>query len=125
MSIQSKNKLEVYFNSACPICDAAIQVQKNKSTACAIQWNDVHTNNLLVDKLDKDLSTVRKYLHVTDANKKQHIGIEAFILLWQYSPTERWKAKLFSIAGIRQLSQVAYFVFANMLYFWNKKNKHW
>jgi len=120
-----KDELNVYFNSACPVCNAGINSQKNKSTACTIQWKDVHEDNLLVDELNRELSTVRKYLHITDSNNQHHVGIDAFILLWKNSPKEKWKAKLFSLPAIKQLFQLTYYAFANCLYAWNKLKKNW
>jgi len=120
-----KDKLNVYFNSACPVCNAGITSQKNKSTACAIQWKDVHQDTRLANDLGKDISIVRKYLHVTDKNNQHHIGIDAFILLWENSPKERWKVTFFSLPLINQLSQFGYYGFANLLYAWNKLRKNW
>ena len=125
MNKDKQTTLNVYFNSACPICNAGIVSQKNKSTDCPIQWKDVHKNNLLVDELNEELSQVRKYLHVTDGHNQQYIGIEAFILLWKNSPKENWKAKLFSLPIIKQFSQLGYYAFANYLYVWNQHKKNW
>jgi predicted DCC family thiol-disulfide oxidoreductase YuxK len=125
MNDTEKERLNVYFNGACPVCKAGINSQKSKSTACVIEWKDVHQENNLADEINKDLSTVRKYLHVTDSEAKQHIGINAFILLWKNSPKERWKAKLFSLPIITQFAQLGYYIFANILYCWNKSVKNW
>ena len=125
MPKNEKDSLSVYFNSACPVCNAGISSQKNKSTACSIQWKDVHENNQLVNELNKNLTTVRKYLHVIDENNQQYIGIHAFILLWENSPKEQWKAYFFALPAIRQLSQLGYYTFANCLYIWNKLRKNW
>ncbi len=125
MKNDEKQKLSVYFNSACPICNAGIGTQKKRSTACSIQWKDVHKDNSLVCELKQKLITVRKYLHVSDASGQQHVGINAFIILWQNSPKELWKARLFCLPLIRQLSQLIYFAFANGLYSWNKLLKRW
>ncbi len=125
MQKDEKDTLNVYFNSACPVCNAGINSQKNKSKACQIQWKDVHEDNLLVDELKENLSTVRKYLHVTDKNNQQYIGIDAFILLWKNSPKEQWKAQFFALPIVRHFSQFGYYIFANCLYVWNKLRKNW
>lgn len=125
MKKSEPDNLKVYFNSACPVCNAGITSQKDKSTACPIQWKDIHKDNQLVDELNKNLSTVRKYLHVTDEKNQKYIGIEAFILLWKNSPKEQWKAKLFALPVVLQIAQLGYYVFANCLYFWNVQKKNW
>lgn len=123
--IEQKDTLSVYFNSACPVCNKGINGQKDKTAICPIIWKDVHKDKMLVNELDKSISTVRKYLHVTDKNNQQHIGIDAFILLWENSPKEQFKATLFKLPLIKQLAKFGYFIFANGLYFWNKTAKRW
>ena len=119
------NKLKVYYNSACPVCDAGINAQKNKNSECQIEWNDVHRDNDLVKDVDEKLDFVRERLHVIDENDKLLVGIEAFIAIWKNSPKERWKANLFSLPIIRPLSNTAYNGFARLLYIWNVKRGSW
>ena len=125
MKNDKEQALNVYFNSACPVCNAGINTQKQRSTACTINWKDVHQDNSLSIELGRSLSTVRKYLHVLDTNGQRYLGINAFIVLWQNSPKEQWKAKLFSRPIIQQLAQLGYFAFANGLYAWNKIGQRW
>ena len=119
------NKLKVYYNSACPVCDAGINAQKNKSSQCAIEWNDVHSNNELVQDVNEKLEFVRERLHVTDENDTLFVGMEAFIVLWKNSPKEHWKATLFSLPVIRPLANKTYNGFARLLYQWNRQRGSW
>ncbi len=125
MKNSDKAELNVYFNSACPVCNAGINLQKGRSTSCAINWNDVHSDNHLATEVGKDLETIRKYLHLTNEAGELKVGIDAFIELWQKSPKERWKATLFSLPLFKQFAELTYFVFANFLYRWNLRKKHW
>ena len=125
MKNDKEQALNVYFNSGCPVCNAGINTQKQRSTACTINWKDVHQDNSLSIELGQHLSTVRKYLHVSDTSGQQYVGINAFIVLWQNSPTEQWKATLFSRPIIQQLAQLGYFAFANGLYAWNRIRQRW
>ena len=118
-------KLQVYFNSACPVCKAGINAQKSKTTSCDVSWNDIHINNRYAQEADPDIDVVRKYLHVIDKNGQKHVGIEAFIQLWKYSPLEQWKAKLFALPIIKPIARAGYFVFANILFMWNRLMKNW
>lgn len=124
MKSAQKSKIQVYYNSACPVCSTGIDWQKNKKSDCEILWKNIHTDNRLVDEINEELKVVRKYLHLTD-NDRLYIGFEAFIRLWENSPTEVWKAKVFSLPVIKHVSISAYYVFANVLYFWNKLGKKW
>ena len=77
--------------------------------ACDVEWKDVHSNTQFVDELNSDLEQVRKRLHVIDEHGIPHIGFDAFLILWQHSPHEEWKAKLLGLPypGGALLSQLA------------------
>ena len=119
------SKIKVYYNSACPVCDAGINAQKNKSSECAFDWNDIHTNNELVQDVSDDIEYVRERLHVVDENDEVFVGINAFIAIWRHSPKERWKAKLLSLPMIKPFANIAYNIFARLLYQWNRKCSSW
>jgi len=119
------SRIKVYYNSACPVCDAGINAQKNKSSDCKIDWNDIHTNNELVHDVNDDIEHVRERLHVIDENNEVLVGIHALIALWRHSPKEQWKAKLLSLPIIRPVANVAYNTFARLLYQWNRKRSSW
>jgi predicted DCC family thiol-disulfide oxidoreductase YuxK len=119
------SKIKVYYNSACPVCDAGINAQKNKSSECAIDWNDIHTNNELVQDVSDNIEYVRERLHVVDENDEVFVGINAFIAIWRHSPKERWKAKLLSLPIIKPFANCAYNIFARLLYQWNRKRSSW
>lgn len=124
--MNDKNKeLSVYYNSACPVCDAGINSQKSKTTSCSVAWNDIHTDNSYAHEVDAEVDTIRKYLHVMDSEGQTHIGIDAFIQLWKYSPLEQWKAKLISLPLIKPIARAAYFAFANLLFTWNRAVRNW
>lgn len=117
--------IDVIYNSACPICDAGIKHQKKRMHGCDILWNDVHTNNAIAKELDSDIEFIRQRLHVVDASGKTHIGINAFIALWQFSPGDAWKAKLLKLPVIHQIASRLYNGFAYLLYHYNRWAKHW
>jgi len=123
--MEEKSKISVYYNSACPVCDAGIRSQKDKTTACLVEWKDIHLDNTLVEEIDEELEYVRERLHVVDENGRKRMGIEAFEVLWRNSPKEKWKAKLISLPIIKQSAQLGYMLFARLLYRWNKRKKHW
>lgn len=126
IKVTAKNQeFNVYYNSACPVCKTGIEAQKNKSSICEIKWRDIHENNHLASELDCDIERMRKYLHIVDKNGKQYIGINAFIILWENSPTEKWKAIIFGKPIIKQALKLGYYLFANILYRLNKMLARW
>ena len=120
-----KAKPRVYYNSACPVCRAGIRHQRRKMQHCEVSWIDIHTDLQARGELDADTEFVRERLHVIDGSTQLHVGIDAFIALWQYSPGERWKARLFTSPLVHPLARLAYNGFARLLYRCNWLLKHW
>lgn len=122
---EDEGRIKVYYNSACPVCRAGIEGQKDKSTACEIEWADVHADNQAVEEIGEELEYVRERLHLVDEQGIKHMGVDAFIVLWRHSPQERWKARLLSLPLIHGLAQLGYKAFARLLYLWNRSKRHW
>ena len=119
------DQIKVYYNSACPVCRAGINSQKEKMQGCSVDWKDVHLTHQFAKELGTNLEFVRERLHVIDETGKLRVGFEAFITIWQHSPSENWKAKVSSFPIMRQLLNIFYNIFAFLLYRWNKLNKNW
>ena len=118
-------KIEVYFNSACPVCKAGIEYQKGRVEGCAVAWRDVHADNAAVRDICAELEFVRERLHAVDKDGQLRVGFDAFLVLWRQSPKDRWKARLLGLPLVRQACRVAYNLFAAGLYRWNRAKKHW
>lgn len=119
---------KVFYNSACPVCNAGIKDQRRRMEACGnkdAEWVDVHNNPDAASEVGHSLEEVRERLHVKEDSGKLNIGIDAFICLWQQTPGQRWLAKFFQLPLIRPLSRLAYNGFARLLYAWNRALKHW
>lgn len=118
----------MYYNSACPICKAGIESQRQHLEQCGIddiEWIDVHTNPTAASEVGSSLEQIRERLHLKDSNGVLSTGIDAFIHLWQQSPNQRWLAKILQIPVIKLLAQASYNCFAKLLYRWNRLLKHW
>lgn len=123
--MDQQQKMKVYYNSACPVCKAGIESQMSKESSCDIQWGDVHARNELVSEINAELEFVRERLHVVDEIGKLHVGFDAFLVIWRNSPTERWKAAVLGLPGIKQVGRLSYNLFAASLYRWNRAKRHW
>ncbi len=121
----SSKTCAVFYNSACPICDAGIQQQKRRMKKCSVAWVDIHSHQDNVSQLNADIECVRQKLHVRDASGQIHIGLDAFICLWRDTPGEHWKATLFSAPLIHGVFTLIYNVFAWGLYQINRKRHRW
>lgn len=119
---------KVYYNSACPVCKAGIKDQRRRMEQSHIQnleWIDVHQHPEAIHEIGSALEQVRERLHVRDGAGNMHIGIDAFIYLWQQTPQLRLFARLLQLPIIHQSAHLAYNVFAKGLYLWNRALKHW
>ncbi|WP_297323876.1 DUF393 domain-containing protein [Nitrosomonas sp.] len=119
---------KVYYNSACPVCNAGIKDQRQRMEKCGvndIEWVDVHSNPAAAAEVNNSLEQVRERLHVKNDSSELNVGIDAFIALWQRTPGQRWLAQLFQLPIIRPLARIAYNGFARLLYLWNRALKHW
>lgn len=119
---------KVYYNSACPVCNAGIKDQRKRMEACGvkdIEWVDVHTHPEAVSEVGASLEQVRERLYVKDADGQLNIGADAFTRLWSQTQGQRWFAKLLRLPVLKQIMRLAYNTFARALYQWNRAKRHW
>lgn len=117
--------LRVYYNSACPVCAAAISRQRKKMRECGVSWKDIHTDDNACREIGAEREFVRERLHAVDENGVIRVGVDAFEMIWRRSPTGRWKATLVSLPILKQISTILYNRFARILYRWNRWMGHW
>jgi predicted DCC family thiol-disulfide oxidoreductase YuxK len=119
---------KVYYNSACPVCDAGIKDQRRRMEACGVkdvEWIDVHTHPDAVLELDAQLETVRERLHVKTPAGQIDVGADAFLDLWAQTPGQQRLANLLRLPILKQFTRIAYNIFARLLYRWNRAMRHW
>jgi predicted DCC family thiol-disulfide oxidoreductase YuxK len=120
------NKTKVYYNSACPVCNAGVKYQREKlGSRDDVEWIDVHADNDAVCDIGAELEFVRERLHVVDERGQVKVGSEAFALLWSKSPDQAALARIVSSRGLRHLSRWLYNGFARLLYGWNRLTRRW
>jgi predicted DCC family thiol-disulfide oxidoreductase YuxK len=121
-------KLKVFYNSACPVCKAGIDGQRQRMQAdgsCPVEWIDVHQQPDACAELDTPLEQVRERLYLKDESGRIAIGVDAFAELFQRTPGQRWLGRLLEAPGLRLLARWSYNLFARALYRWNRWLKHW
>jgi predicted DCC family thiol-disulfide oxidoreductase YuxK len=125
----SASPIKVYYNSACPVCDAGIDQQRGRMAGCAVEWKDVHTDTVarrdIGAETPVELEKVREKLHAVDADGSVKVGVDAFALIWSRSPGEHWKARLITLPVVHALARLGYAVVARLLYRWNRRRRHW
>jgi predicted DCC family thiol-disulfide oxidoreductase YuxK len=121
-------KMKVYYNSACPVCDAGIKDQRCRMEAQGIEdveWLDVHTRPELVQEVSAELEQVRERLHVKSADGTVHVGADALAALFVETRRRKWLGGMMRSRFIRPLAQSSYDRFARLLYRWNRRRKRW
>ena len=122
-------RTKVYYNSACPVCDAGIKAQRRKleggDGAAEVDWIDVHADNAAAGEVGAELEFVRERLHVVDERGAVRVGSEAFTALWAITPKQDWLARVSRLPLLRTLFRWAYNAFAALLYRWNRWQRRW
>ena len=122
-------KLEVLYNSACPVCDAGVKQQQRMMQDATARgdaaWTDVTCHAEALDRAGLTLEQVRRHLYARDDEGKLYRGAEAFAALWRETPGLRWLGALISFPVIRTMARISYDWFADRLYNWNKRHGRW
>lgn len=121
------SKVSVYYNSACPVCNAGIAAQRRRMEGCNVdvEWIDIHCNPGRLTEIGASQEFVRERLHVVDDAGAMHVGAEAFGALWSRTPRQKIMAALIRTPGIRAVAGWAYNGFAAGLYRWNRWCGRW
>jgi predicted DCC family thiol-disulfide oxidoreductase YuxK len=120
-------RLKVYYNSACPVCDAGIHYQRRRMarSPAEVEWIDIHRRPEALAEIGASREFVRERLHVLDEGGRVRIGAQAFRALWRRTPGQERLARVFGFPGIDTVMQWTYNVFAAALYAWNRAHRRW
>lgn len=116
---------KVYFNSACPVCNAGIKGQRAKMQGCAIEWRDINQDREALAARGVTIDDVRRKLYVEDERGALHVGADAFAALWRETPGQRWWGRVAALPGIATVARWAYDAFAAVLWRWNRAKGRW
>jgi predicted DCC family thiol-disulfide oxidoreductase YuxK len=121
------SRIKVYYNSACPVCDAGIGAEKRRMQACSVdaEWIDIHRDPEALEEIGARQEFVRERLHVVDDSGTLQIGAAAIGALWSTTPQRRRFAALLRLPVMRTLASWLYNGFAAVLYRWNRMRGRW
>jgi len=122
-------RLVVWYNTRCPVCNAGIDRQRNKLIAAVeagtIEFRDINLEPDALARFGASLEDVRRRLHATDEGGRLVVGADVAVAVWRATPGERWLATLFGNPIMRPVTRFAYDRFADLLYAWNRRKGHW
>ena len=120
--------VEVFYNSACPVCDAGIRNQRRameRTVSGNLSWTDMTCAPEALKADGVTLDHVRRHIYARDAMGKLHRGADAFVLLWRATPGRRWLGCLISLPIVHPMARAFYDWFADRLYAWNRRRGRW
>jgi predicted DCC family thiol-disulfide oxidoreductase YuxK len=122
-------RLVVWYNTRCPVCDAGIDRQRNKLIAAvesgAVEFRDINLAPQALASHGASLEDVRRRLHATDEAGRVFVGADVLLALWRRTAGERWLAVLLGNPIARPVTRFVYDRFADALYAWNRRKHHW
>ncbi len=105
--------ITVFYDSQCGLCSREINHYRKVAPEGVFDWQDISG---AVDQLaEEGISQVDalKILHAKDANGKFHLGLDAFILIWQQLRRWRVLSVLVSLPPLKNIAQYFYIKFAD------------
>jgi len=122
-------RLVVWYNTRCPVCDAGIDRQRNKLLdavrAGSISFSDINQQPDALAAYGASLDDVRRRLHATDEAGRLIVGADVAIAVWRVTAGEAWLARLFGNPVVLPLTRFVYDRFADVLFAWNRRKGHW
>jgi predicted DCC family thiol-disulfide oxidoreductase YuxK len=122
-------QLIVWYNTKCPVCNAGIDWQRSRLVRAArtglIEFRDINLEPDALSRFGAGIEDVRRRLHAVDADGRLHVGADCAIAIWRATPGDAWLGRLVGLPVVHQIARVVYDRFADLLYAWNRHNRHW
>ena len=122
-------KLTVWYNTKCPVCNAGIDWQHHRLVRAAragtIDFRDINLEPDALSGFGIGVNDIRRRLHAVDAENRLYVGIDCAIAIWLRTPGDNWLGRLLGLPLVRPVAGVAYDRFADLLYVWNRWKRHW
>ena len=110
--VKSELMIKVFYDGKCNLCAKEIDYYRKIAPTGIFYWQDITES---AEELNKDgISTKEalRLLHVKDNEGKVHVGVAAFVVIWNELDTWRILARFISFPLIRQIADLLYRVFA-------------
>jgi predicted DCC family thiol-disulfide oxidoreductase YuxK len=104
--------ITVYYDGLCGLCAREIAYYRRIAPAGIFDWQDIARNPAPLGALGITQAEALKLLHARDAEGQMHVGVAAFLLIWQQLPHWRVLARVVAWPPLRALAEVAYARFA-------------
>lgn len=102
----------IFYDGKCGLCRREIEHYKRIAPVGVFAWVDITVDPSVTQTIGISYANGLKLLHAQDAQGKLHVGVDAFLLIWQQIPRWRILAVMVALPLIRPLANSAYRVFA-------------
>jgi predicted DCC family thiol-disulfide oxidoreductase YuxK len=102
-------RLVVWYNTRCPVCDAGIDRQRNKLVAV------VRAGHISFEDINGQPDALATYGASVD-DVRLIVGADVAIAIWKATPGEGWLASLLGNPVMLPLTRFAYDRFADVLF---------
>lgn len=104
--------ITVFYDGKCGLCRREIAHYKRIAPVGVFDWVDITIDESAIQQIGISYTEGLKLLHATDAKGKLHVGVDAFLLIWQQIPRWRVLAIIVSLPILRPVANSAYRAFA-------------
>ena len=129
MMTSNDQPIEVYYNAACPVCNAGVnenrRAMEKRDAGEGARWIDMSASPDALRQEGLTLDDVRRYIYVRDGAGKLHRGADACAVMWLATPGRHWLSRITRSPFVRPLARFGYCRFADLLYWWNKRVGRW
>ena len=105
--------ITVFYDGKCGLCSREIGHYMKISTPKTFIWRDIANEPQHLRKINVSQSDALRRLHVSDQAGTIHVGIDAFIAIWEKLPRWRLLALICAIPGMRPILSLLYNKFAD------------
>ena len=105
--------IKVFYDGKCNLCSKEINYYRRIAPSGIFDWQDITLLNSNFINTGIKTSDALKMLHVIDNKNILHIGVDAFIIIWNNLSYWKILARLVSMPIIRQIVNITYRSFAN------------
>lgn len=104
--------IRVFYDGKCGLCRREIEHYKRIAPDGLFEWVDITVDASSLEGLGVTYADGLKLLHAQDPQGKLHVGVDAFILIWQQIPRWRLLASIVGARFVRPIANIAYRAFA-------------
>lgn len=104
--------IRVFYDGKCGLCRREIEYYKRVAPSDVFEWVDITADSSVIQQIGISYADGLKLLHAEDSQGELHVGIDAFLLIWQQIRHWRMLAKIVSFPIILHVANIAYRAFA-------------